>query len=104
MRAVILLVVCLAPTTAWVIPTFPRATRRAASRLQMSMSTSTGNTHGQNSCFLPLQQLDQDYYAPRIVQVRYNIIISTGPLFLRVYSLNEELFTILVYFVCTFTL
>lgn len=69
MRAVILLVVCLAPTTAWVIPTFPRATRRAASRLQMSMSTSTGNTHGQNSCFLPLQQLDQDYYAPRIVQI-----------------------------------
>ena len=30
----------------------------------------TGNLHGQGSCFLPLQQLDQDFYAPRIVQVR----------------------------------
>lgn len=29
-----------------------------------------GNKHGENACFLPLEQLDQDYYAPRIVQVR----------------------------------
>lgn len=28
-----------------------------------------GSLHGQNSCFLPLNQLDQDYYAPRIVQI-----------------------------------
>lgn len=28
-----------------------------------------GSLHGQNSCFLPLKQLDQDYYAPRIVQI-----------------------------------
>jgi hypothetical protein len=32
-------------------------------------STPVGNLHGQNACFLPLEQLDQDYYAPRIVQV-----------------------------------
>ena len=25
--------------------------------------------HGENNCFLPLKQLDQDYCAPRIVQV-----------------------------------
>lgn len=25
--------------------------------------------HGENSCFLPLEQLDQDYYPPRIVQI-----------------------------------
>lgn len=29
----------------------------------------SGNLHGQNSCFLPLKQLDQDYYAPRIIQI-----------------------------------
>ena len=29
-----------------------------------------GNVHGEGSCFLPLKQLDQDYYAPRIIQVR----------------------------------
>jgi len=28
-----------------------------------------GNLHGQNACFLPLQQLDSDYYAPRIIQI-----------------------------------
>mmetsp|Transcript_30987 Transcript_30987/g.35308 ORF Transcript_30987/g.35308 Transcript_30987/m.35308 type:complete len:215 (+) Transcript_30987:156-800(+) len=25
--------------------------------------------HGESSCFLPLAQLDQDYYAPRIIQI-----------------------------------
>mmetsp|Transcript_4998 Transcript_4998/g.7326 ORF Transcript_4998/g.7326 Transcript_4998/m.7326 type:complete len:181 (-) Transcript_4998:35-577(-) len=28
-----------------------------------------GNLHGQGSCFLPLRQLDQEYHAPRIVQI-----------------------------------
>mmetsp|Transcript_1807 Transcript_1807/g.3805 ORF Transcript_1807/g.3805 Transcript_1807/m.3805 type:complete len:214 (-) Transcript_1807:375-1016(-) len=28
-----------------------------------------GGLHGDNSCFLPLVQLEQDYYAPRIVQI-----------------------------------
>jgi len=27
------------------------------------------SVHGENTCFLPLLQLDQDYYAPRIVQI-----------------------------------
>lgn len=34
----------------------------------MALSAS-GSLHGENSCFLPLEQLDQDYYAPRIVQI-----------------------------------
>ncbi len=40
---------------------------RIATTLQAS--TVSGSVHGQNSCFLPLKQLDQDFYAPRIVQV-----------------------------------
>jgi len=32
--------------------------------------SSSGSLHGQNACFLPLKQLDQDYFAPRIIQVR----------------------------------
>ena len=38
----------------------------------MTMSNSAGtvgNLHGQSSCFLPLLQNDEDYIAPRIVQV-----------------------------------
>ena len=30
-----------------------------------------GNSHGQGSCFLPLLQNDEEYIAPRIVQVSY---------------------------------
>mmetsp|Transcript_16201 Transcript_16201/g.33371 ORF Transcript_16201/g.33371 Transcript_16201/m.33371 type:complete len:95 (-) Transcript_16201:74-358(-) len=42
-------------------------------RLQSSVgSDSIGSLHGENSCFMPLRQLDQDYYAPRIVQVRHS--------------------------------
>lgn len=28
-----------------------------------------GSLHGENSCFLPLKQCDQDWYAPRIIQI-----------------------------------
>ena len=37
-------------------------------------STATGNLHGQGSCFLPLLQNDEDYIAPRIVQVRIVLV------------------------------
>lgn len=50
--------------------TFRQSTRPLGSTTIISMSSSGGSLHGQNSCFLPLKQLDQDYYAPRIVQVR----------------------------------
>jgi len=42
------------------------------SKLRISVSTnplSASNVHGEASCFLPLAQMDQDYYAPRIVQI-----------------------------------
>mmetsp|Transcript_27171 Transcript_27171/g.63731 ORF Transcript_27171/g.63731 Transcript_27171/m.63731 type:complete len:224 (+) Transcript_27171:69-740(+) len=38
-------------------------------RLQSSADGKVGGLHGENSCFLPLKQLDQDYYAPRIIQI-----------------------------------
>jgi Rubisco Assembly chaperone C-terminal domain len=31
--------------------------------------TSGGSLHGQDSCFLPLKQLEMDHYTPRIVQI-----------------------------------
>lgn len=43
--------------------------RTTASRLGATDLAMSGNLHGQNSCFLPLKQLDQDYYAPRIIQI-----------------------------------
>jgi hypothetical protein len=36
---------------------------------QSSSSSFYGNVHGRNSCFLPLQQLEQDTYTPRIVYI-----------------------------------
>jgi len=38
-------------------------------RLQSSAGGKVGGLHGENSCFLPLKQLDQEYYAPRIIQI-----------------------------------
>ena len=38
-----------------------------------TQQTSVGNSHGQGSCFLPLLQNDEEYIAPRIVQVSYII-------------------------------
>jgi Rubisco Assembly chaperone C-terminal domain len=40
--------------------------RMSASQMSIHMS---GNIHGENSCFLPLNQLEQDFMAPRIVQI-----------------------------------
>ena len=46
------------------------ASTRASTQLLMSSSSvDVGGLHGQNSCFLPLEQCDEEYYAPRIVQV-----------------------------------
>ena len=46
-------------------------TRTYATSTNMNAaSTTIGNLHGQGSCFLPLLQNDEDYIAPRIVQVR----------------------------------
>jgi hypothetical protein len=85
---VILSLVAIAVTNAWVTTTLPittstrtrtiattksgRRCRSVPSNIALSSSTEeVGFLHGQSSCFLPLAQLDQDYYAPRIIQVRY---------------------------------
>jgi len=57
----------LAPAALAWIPATP-AMKKNNFRLQ-STADSIGGIHGENSCFLPLKQLDQDYYAPRIVQI-----------------------------------
>jgi Rubisco Assembly chaperone C-terminal domain len=60
----------LLPTTlAFTIP------RRRSTQLSLSASsdvpltTDAGNLHGSNACFLPLQQMEQDTYMPRIVYI-----------------------------------
>jgi hypothetical protein len=62
--------------------------------LGVAPSMSIGSLHGQDSCFLPLKQLDQDYYSPRIVQVRFFLIahISCLSLVLSQISDTEQLF------------
>jgi len=37
--------------------------------LEMVSNTNNGSLHGVNSCFLPLQQFEEDYYSPRICQI-----------------------------------
>lgn len=56
------------------ISTYPSRLSRSSTssttaRFATELHATGGSLHGQNSCFLPLQQLDQDYYAPRIVQI-----------------------------------
>mmetsp|Transcript_5574 Transcript_5574/g.10593 ORF Transcript_5574/g.10593 Transcript_5574/m.10593 type:complete len:230 (-) Transcript_5574:742-1431(-) len=41
-----------------------------SSKTKLFMSTiSVGARHGENACFLPLEQCHEEYYAPRIVQI-----------------------------------
>eukprot|EP00567_Pseudictyota_dubia_P003561 CAMPEP_0197439468 /NCGR_PEP_ID=MMETSP1175-20131217/6207_1 /TAXON_ID=1003142 /ORGANISM="Triceratium dubium, Strain CCMP147" /LENGTH=246 /DNA_ID=CAMNT_0042969389 /DNA_START=23 /DNA_END=763 /DNA_ORIENTATION=- len=56
------------------LPTTRRATSTSAppttkENVVALSAAGGGSLHGENSCFLPLQQLEQDYYAPRIVQI-----------------------------------
>ncbi|GKY93976.1 hypothetical protein MPSEU_000364500 [Mayamaea pseudoterrestris] len=67
----------IVPVDSWISSQHPHhrdtssrsSSRRATRRLSMSTTDSNSNLHGQNSCFMPLKQLDQDYYAPRIIHV-----------------------------------
>ena len=56
----------VATTQAWV---FPRAAMVKVAPLKSTSSDSL-SLHGQNSCYLPIEQLEEDFFAPRIVQVR----------------------------------
>ena len=57
-------------------------------RTQTSLFSTTENTaaavgsiHGENSCFLPLLQNDDEYIAPRIVQVRLLLLYHHSSFF-----------------------
>lgn len=60
------------------LPTYPSLQRTISATTTSSQvfadaptqqTSSVGNSHGQGSCFLPLLQNDEEYIAPRIVQV-----------------------------------
>lgn len=57
------------PSSAWMAQS--TSTRFVAGQTTALRATETkgGSLHGQNSCFLPLRQLEMDYYAPRIIQI-----------------------------------
>jgi hypothetical protein len=59
------------PVVAWMPPKRHNLAFRQAhsSSLRSAPTVLSGSLHGQNSCFLPLLQLDQDYFAPRIIQI-----------------------------------
>jgi len=59
---------------AWVPP--PTITSSASEVMHRKFTNSPtfhemskSNLHGENSCFMPIRQLDQDYFAPRILQI-----------------------------------
>jgi hypothetical protein len=57
------LIILLSSTaSAWLSPSAGLLTSRSSLNL-------AGNNHGEGACFLPLEQMESDYYAPRIVQV-----------------------------------
>lgn len=59
------------------IPSTISCTSRTTSSTSIAatpMQSSVGNLHGQGSCFLPLLQNDDEYIAPRIVQVSHKYI------------------------------
>lgn len=45
------------------------ATRVSKTSLASATASNAGNLHGQGSCFMPLLQNDDEYIAPRIVQI-----------------------------------
>lgn len=61
------------------LPTYPSLQRTISASTTSSQvfadatqqTSSVGNSHGQGSCFLPLLQNDEEYIAPRIVQVSF---------------------------------
>ena len=58
------------------------------SPLQLSETSTTppGNLHGQSACFLPILQNDDEYIAPRIVQVRVPTYIFVNYYLLLLYE------------------
>ena len=46
-----------------------RSAAREETRLHQSALSVAARKHGQDACFLPIKQLEQDYFSPRIVQI-----------------------------------
>jgi Rubisco Assembly chaperone C-terminal domain len=82
----VLILIFIDNAQGWVVPPVAKSIRsnarcgslllRPARQQQIMLSatrspaaTSGGSLHGQDSCFLPLKQLDMDHYTPRIVQI-----------------------------------
>jgi hypothetical protein len=63
MKYLIATVTLFSPAFAW-LP----AMQQTSSQVRPAFALA-GSLHGENSCFLPLQQCDQDWYAPRIIQI-----------------------------------
>jgi Rubisco Assembly chaperone C-terminal domain len=69
-RFVAVLMPLLLPTTsAYSIPSRRSTQLSLSASSDVPLITTTGNLHGSNACFLPLQQLEQDTYTPRIVYI-----------------------------------
>ncbi len=63
----------LSSVEGWVMPS--ASVSRGNSALKLSaippeIAASPGNLHGEAACFMPLEQNDEEFFAPRIVQVR----------------------------------
>jgi hypothetical protein len=63
------LVALSASALAWMPQRHRSVFRETSLRSAPSGVSMSGNLHGQNNCFIPLNQLDQDYIAPRIIQI-----------------------------------
>lgn len=60
--------ICVSAWTSSITSCRSRSSSSSASG-SPSLKMSAGYMHGQGSCFMPIKQLPEDYYAPRIVQI-----------------------------------
>lgn len=59
-------------SNAWMMSPHMANSRARSNSALWSTSPSqsvAGSKHGQDACFLPLEQLDQECFAPRVIQV-----------------------------------
>mmetsp|Transcript_20654 Transcript_20654/g.45122 ORF Transcript_20654/g.45122 Transcript_20654/m.45122 type:complete len:225 (-) Transcript_20654:744-1418(-) len=66
---ILMTIVSFRSGSAWVPSQSLNKRHATGSKAITSLKQAAGSLHGEQSCFLPLKQLDQDYYSPRIVQI-----------------------------------
>lgn len=66
----LLSVALLSTASAFMSPQYYASRTSMSNSALDSTANAAGNLHGQGACFLPLLQNDDEYIAPRIVQVR----------------------------------